>query len=89
MMTQADIARNNLAMKRALETLESVAAGLPQKPLFDQVERMVGARLTVEDRKLLTAKMLEKEWISDRTDRITDQIVYDITDAGRTAMLAL
>lgn len=89
MMTAADIARNNLAMKRALETLESVAAGLPQKPLFDQVERMVGARLTVEDRKLLTAKMLEKEWISDRTDRITDQIVYDITDAGRTAMLAL
>lgn len=88
-MTQADIARNNLAMKRALETLESVAAGLPQKPLFDQVERMVGARLTVEDRKLLTAKMLAKEWISDRTDRITDQIVYDITDAGRTAMLAL
>lgn len=88
-MTQADIARNNLAMKRALETLESVAAGLPQKPLFDQVERMVGARLTVEDRKLLTAKMLEKEWISDRIDRITDQTVYDITDAGRTAMLAL
>ena len=88
-MTQADIARNNLAMKRALETLESVAAGLPQKPLFDQVERMVGARLTVEDRKLLTAKMLAKEWISDRIDRITDQTVYDITDAGRTAMLAL
>ena len=88
-MTQADIARNNLAMKRALETLESVAAGLPQKPLFDQVERMVGPRLTVEDRKLLTAKMLEKEWISDRIDRITDQTVYDITDAGRTAMLAL
>ena len=88
-MTQADIARNNLAMKRALETLESVAAGLPQKPLFDQVELMVGQRLTVEDRKLLTAKMLEKEWISDRIDRITDQTVYDITDAGRTAMLAL
>ena len=88
-MTQADIARNNLAMKRALETLESVAAGLPQKPLFDQVERMAGQRLTVEDRKLLTAKMLEKEWISDRIDRITDQTVYDITDAGRTAMLAL
>lgn len=88
-MTQADIARNNLAMKRTLETLESVAAGLPQKPLFDQVERMVGQRLTVEDRKLLTAKMLEKEWISDRIDRITDQTVYDITDAGRTAMLAL
>ena len=88
-MTQADIARNNLAMKRALETLESVAAGLPQKPLFDQVERMSGQHLTVEDRKLLTAKMLEKEWISDRIDRITDQTVYDITDAGRTAMLAL
>ena len=88
-MTAADIARNNLAMKRSLETLESVAAGLPQKPLFDQVERMVGQRLTVEDRKLLTAKMLEKEWISDRIDRITDQTVYDITDAGRTAMLAL
>ena len=88
-MTQANIARNSLAMKRALETLESVAAGLPQKPLFDQVERMVGQRLTVEDRKLLTAKMLEKEWISDRIDRITDQTVYDITDAGRTAMLAL
>ena len=88
-MTQADIARNNLAMKRTLETLESVAAGLPQKPLFDQVERMVGQRLSVEARKLLTAKMLEKEWISDRIDRITDQTVYDITDAGRTAMLAL
>ena len=88
-MTQADIARNNLDMKCALETLESVAAGLPQKPLFDQVERMVGQRLTVEDRKLLTAKMLEKEWISDRIDRITDQTVYDITDAGHTAMLAL
>ena len=88
-MTQADIARNNLAMKRALETLESVAAGLPQKPLFDQVERMVGQRLTGEDRKIITAKMLEKEWISDRIDRITDQTVYDITDAGRTAMLAL
>ena len=88
-MTQADIARNNLAMKRALETLESVAAGLLQKPLFDQVERMIGQHLTVVDRKLLTAKMLEKEWISDRIDRITDQTVYDITDAGRTAMLAL
>ena len=88
-MTATDIARNNLAMKRALETLESVAAGLPQKPLFDQVERMVGQRRTVEDRKLLTAKMVEKEWISDRIDRITDQTVYDITDAGRTAMLAL
>lgn len=88
-MTAADIARNSLAMKRALETLESVAAGLPQKPLFDQVERMIGYRLTVEDRKLLTAKMLEKEWVQDRTDRLTDQVVYDITDAGRTAMLAL
>lgn len=88
-MTAADIARNNLAMKRALETLESVAAGLPQKPLFDQVERMIGVRLTVEDRKLLLAKMMDKEWISDRIDRITDQTVYDITAQGRNAMLAL
>ena len=89
MMTEADIVRNNLSMKRALETLESVSAGLPEKPLFDQVERMVGQRLTVEDRKLLLAKMTAKEWIQDRRDRITDQIVYDITDSGRTAMLAL
>lgn len=90
-MTEAERKRiaESLAMKRALETLDTVDAGLSEGALFDFVERSVGRRLTVADRAGLKAKMLEKEWIADYRDRLTDETKYCITQAGRLAMVAL
>jgi len=88
-MTTAEIAQRDRSIKKALETLETVSAGLTESTLFDQVERMVGVHLTVAERKGYLQRMIEKEWVQDRRDYLTDQIVYDITNAGRTAMIAL
>jgi len=88
-MTTAEIAQRDRSIKRALETLETVSAGLSESTLFDQVERMVGVHLTVGERKSYLQRMMDKEWIHDRRDYLTDQIVYDITTAGRAAMIAL
>ena len=81
--------RDGLAMKRALETLDTVNAGLSEGALFDFVERQVGGHLTVADRAELKKKLLEKEWIMDYTDKLVDEVKYTITPAGRLAMIAL
>lgn len=79
----------SLAMKRALETLDTVNAGLSEGALFDFVERQVGEHLTVGDRAELKKKLLEKEWIMDYSDKLTDEVKFAITPAGRLAMIAL
>ena len=81
--------RDGLAMKRALETLDTVNAGLSEGALFDFVERQVGEHLTVADRAELKKKLLEKEWIMDYTDKLVDEVKYAITAQGRLAMIAL
>ena len=81
--------REALAMKRALETLDTVNAGLSEGALFDFVERQLGEHLTVADRAELKKKLLEKEWIMDYTDKLTDEVKYCITHQGRLAMVAL
>ena len=81
--------REQLAMKRALETLDTVNAGLSEGALFDFVERQLGEHLTVADRAELKKKLLEKEWIMDYTDKLVDEVKYTITPAGRLAMIAL
>lgn len=81
--------REALAMKRALETLDTVNAGLSEGALFDFVERQLGEHLTVADRAELKKKLLEKEWIMDYTDKLTDETKYCITPQGRLAMMAL
>ncbi len=81
--------RDGLAMKRALETLDTVNAGLSDGALFDFVERQVGEHLTVADRAELKKKLLEKEWIMDYTDKLVDEVKYCITQQGRLAMVAL
>ena len=81
--------RESLAMKRALETLDTVNAGLSEGALFDFVERQLGEHLTVADRAELKKKLLEKEWIMDYVDKLTDETKYCITQQGRLAMVAL
>ena len=81
--------REALAMKRALETLDTVNAGLSEGALFDFVERQLGEHLTVADRAELKKKLIEKEWIMDYTDKLVDEVKYTITPAGRLAMIAL
>lgn len=88
-MTTAEIALRDRSIKRALETLETVGAGLAEGPLFDQVERMVGQHLTVGERKSYLARMTDREWIYDYRDRLTDEVKFAITEAGRLAMAAL
>ena len=90
-MTEAEKknAKMRLLMKMALETLDTVNAGLSEGALFDFVERLAGEHLTVGDRAELKKKLLEKEWIMDYTDKLTDETKYCITQAGRLAMVAL
>ena len=78
-----------LLMKFALETLDTVNAGLSDGALLDFVERLVGEHLTVGDRSELKRRLLDKEWIMDYTDKLTDEVKYCITQQGRLAMVAL
>ena len=90
-MTEAEKknAKMRLLMKMALETLDTVNAGLSDGALLDFVERLAGEHLTVGDRSDIKRKLLEKEWIMDYTDKLTDETKYCITQAGRLAMVAL
>lgn len=87
--TEKNKAAEALAMKRALETLDTVNAGLSEGALFDFVERTLGRHLTVCERAGLKTRMLAKEWIYDYTDKLTDEVKYAITSSGRLAMVAL
>lgn len=78
-----------LVAKRALEILDTVNAGLPEGPMFDQVERMIGRHLTVGERVKVRETIVSKEWAYDYRDKLTDNVMYAITPAGRLAMVAL
>jgi len=88
-MTTAEIAQRDRSIKKALETLDTVSAGLSEGALFDQVERMVGVHLTVGERKSYLQRMVDKEWIYDYRDKLTDEVKFAISETGRTAMFAL
>lgn len=78
-----------LACKRALEALDTIAAGLPEKQLMDETERMTHRPLTTVERKRIIYILTQKEWVYTYKDSLTDTVLYAPTDAGKTAMLAL
>ena len=78
-----------LCIKRALQCLRKVGAGVTEKNLFDQVEIGIGRLLTTIDRKVILAMMLDKSWVYSYTDPITDEIRYAIEPAGERAIIAL
>lgn len=78
-----------LTIKRALETVDTVGAGLSEGPLFDQVERMIGRHLTIGERQAAVKMMMDKGWIYDYRDKLTDEVKLAITPAGRLAMVVL
>lgn len=78
-----------LIVKRSLETLDTVAAGLPPKSLFDQVERLVGTRIDDLARQQLAAHMCEREWAYTYTDRLTGQLCLAVRQSGILAAAAL
>lgn len=78
-----------LAVKRALEVLDPLPAGLPEDALFDQVERLVSRTLPTLDRARAVRTMLVKGWLSSYTNPLNDRVYYAATDAGRLAMIAL
>lgn len=78
-----------LCVKRALQCLSKVGAGVTEKNLLDQVEIGIGRPLPTIDRKVVIATMLDKEWIYSYTDPVTDEIRYAITLEGNRAIFAL
>ena len=82
-------AQEQLICKRALETLDTVAAGLPPKCLFDQVERQVGCRIDDLARKELADFMAGKEWIYSYTDKLTGNWCLAVRQSGILAAAAL
>lgn len=82
-------ATEQLIAKRALETLDTVAAGLPQRSLYDQVERLIGMRIDDLERQQLTDYMCEREWIYSYTDRLTGQRCLAVRQSGILAAAAL
>ena len=82
-------ARQQLTMKRALEVLDPLPGGICAAPLFDQVERMVGAALTDAERGSALAWMGARGWVRTARHAFTDEVIYFITDAGRMAMIGL
>ena len=82
-------ATEQLIAKRALETLDTVAAGLPPRSLFDQVERLIGTRIDDLTRKQLADYMCEREWTYTYTDRLTGNLCLAVRQAGILAAAAL
>lgn len=82
-------ATEQLICKRALETLDTVAAGLPPRSLFDQVERLIGTRIDDLTRQQLTGYMTEREWIYSYADRLTGNLCLAIRQSGILAAAAL
>lgn len=82
-------ATEQLIAKRALETLDTVAAGLPPRSLFDQVERLIGTRIDDLTRQQLTDYMCEREWIYSYTDKLTGVHCLAVRQSGILAAAAL
>lgn len=82
-------ATEQLIAKRALETLDTVDAGLPPRSLFDQVERLIGMRIDDLERQQLTDYMCERGWIYSYTDRLTGQRCLAVRQSGILAAAAL
>lgn len=80
---------DRLICKHALETLDAVAAGLPPRTLFDQVERLSGTRIDDLHRKELADYMAGKEWIYSYTDKLTGVLCLAVRQSGILAAAAL
>ena len=78
-----------LAIKRALEVLDTLPAGICEGPLFDQVERMQTLKLTQDERARIVKTMKDKDWVYDFKNKLTDRVMLCITEAGRVAMMGL
>lgn len=78
-----------LAIKRALEVLDTLPAGIGEGPLFDQVERMQTLKLTQDERARIVKTMKDKDWVYDFKNKLTDRVMLCITEAGRVAMMGL
>ena len=81
--------KDALLVKYALETLDTVAAGLPPRVLFDQVERLAATRIDELKRDTLEKLMRDREWAYDYTDRLTGNRCLAIRQAGVLAAAAL
>lgn len=82
-------AREQLVVKRALETLDPLAGGLPADALFDQVERYLGETLTTLERARAQRTLLAKQWALTYRNPLTDRVYLQITPAGSMALIAL
>lgn len=78
-----------LTMKRFLEVLDQVGAGLPAEAVFDQLERMFARCLTTLEREHALNWMTAKGWIGSYRCPLTDRVLYTVKDSGRMAMIAL
>ena len=77
-------AAQQLAAKRALETLDKIGAGLPMETVFDEVERYIARPIAKSERDYLTSLMEQEGWIDKQTDTITGRIIHYITNTGAT-----
>lgn len=78
-----------LEIKYLLETLDGVGAGMTLRPLMDQVERMIQRTITTVERKKLIQLAEKREWVYTFRSEITEEVIYAISDRGRTAMVGL
>lgn len=75
-----------LVAKRALETLNTIGAGLPIDVVFDETMNAVGRPISAEDRKYLAALMEQEGWIDKRVDDFSGRIIHFITAKGTVAI---
>ena len=84
-MTEIEV----LMCRYALEALDELGAGLPEKPLMDQVERTSHRILTTMERGRILKHHEDEEWVYTYRDKYTDAVTYAISEQGRTAMLGM
>ena len=80
---------DRLICKHALETLDTVAAGLPPRTLFDQVERIIGTSIDDAHRAEIAAYLRDREWAYSYTDRLTGAQCLAVRQSGILAAAAL
>jgi hypothetical protein len=78
-----------LAIKKALETLAKFPAGLPGDTLVEMVSIAISHPMTTVAGQMMLHTMLSHNWVYTYNNSITDQVRYAIADAGRVAMLGL
>ena len=77
--------KEQVTVKRALEVLDKIGAGLPIETVFDEADRYNGTPTNADRMAYLAALMEQEGWIDRRVDRFTGRIVHFITAAGTVA----